>query len=292
VRDERRQDSGFLLPILNKLIDQRADDAGAVLTPTRELAAQITGISNIWRCTTPITAAAVFGGVGMGPQNTHSAAALDVIIGTPGRLLDHFRRRTAKLSGLRHLVLTKRIACSTWDSSPTSAASSAIFATRRQTFFFSATDSAADRARVAARDAALAVTINLERRLHRPSASRQALYPVAQHLKPALLTALLPTRRGSRCARVHADQARADRLRSISRSTGSKSNGFTEPVAEPANEAARGFSRAAGKKTGSCRHDIAPGGLTSLRSGTSSTSTSPAPRRITFTASGARRMRS
>ena len=61
--------AAFLLPILHRLIDQpRGTTRALVITPTRELAAQIVGDLNDLAIHTPITAAAVFGGVGMGPQ--------------------------------------------------------------------------------------------------------------------------------------------------------------------------------------------------------------------------------
>src|SRR5213076_952291 len=75
-----------------------------VLTPTRELAAQIVEDLNDLAVHTPLTAAAVFGGVGMGPQEHAFRSGVDVIVGTPGRLLDHFRAPYAKLASLEYLV--------------------------------------------------------------------------------------------------------------------------------------------------------------------------------------------
>src|SRR6059036_3506352 len=92
--------AAFLLPILHKLIDKpRGTTRALVLTPTRELAAQILEDLNDLAVHTPMTAASVFGGVGMGPQEHAFRNAVDVIIGTPGRLLDHFRSSYAKLGG-------------------------------------------------------------------------------------------------------------------------------------------------------------------------------------------------
>src|ERR1041384_8188401 len=92
----------FLLPILNHLLaTPRRGATGTqalVMTPTRELAAQILEELNALAVHTPITAAAIFGGVGMGPQEHAFRAGVDVIIATPGRLLDHLRRPYAKLN--------------------------------------------------------------------------------------------------------------------------------------------------------------------------------------------------
>ncbi|HXN07289.1 MAG TPA: DEAD/DEAH box helicase, partial [Nitrospiria bacterium] len=93
--------AAFLLPILHKLIDKsRGTTRALVITPTRELAAQILEDLNDLAVHTPITGAAVFGGVGMGPQEHAFRSGVDVIIATPGRLLDHFRASYAKLTGI------------------------------------------------------------------------------------------------------------------------------------------------------------------------------------------------
>jgi len=120
--------AAFLLPILKQAHrSAAAARRGAGPHADARARAQITGDLNDLAVHTPITAAAVFGGVGMGPQEHAFRSGVDVIIGTPGRLLDHFRRPYAKLSGLRHLVLDEADRMLDMDSSPTSAASSAIF---------------------------------------------------------------------------------------------------------------------------------------------------------------------
>src|SRR5712671_7113255 len=98
--------AAFLLPILNRLIGKpRGTTRALVLTPTRELAAQIEEHLRQLAVHTPLSGAAVFGGVGMGPQEHAFRSGVDVIIATPGRLLDHFRFGYAKLEGLEILVL-------------------------------------------------------------------------------------------------------------------------------------------------------------------------------------------
>src|ERR671924_1112356 len=96
----------FLLPILHRLMGKpRRTTRALILTPTRELAAQILEEFNALTVHTPLSGAAVFGGVGMGPQEHAFRTGVDVIIATPGRLLDHATRPYAKLSGLEYLVL-------------------------------------------------------------------------------------------------------------------------------------------------------------------------------------------
>ena len=98
--------AAFLLPILHRLMGKpRGTTRALVLTPTRELAAQIDEHLRALAVHTPLSGAAVFGGVGMGPQEHAFRSGVDVIVATPGRLLDHFQHPYAKLDGLEVLVL-------------------------------------------------------------------------------------------------------------------------------------------------------------------------------------------
>ncbi|MEO8576527.1 MAG: DEAD/DEAH box helicase, partial [Gemmatimonadales bacterium] len=90
--------AAFLLPILNKLIDRpRRTTRALVLTPTRELASQIVEQLDAIAVHTPVTAAVIIGGVGMGPQEHAFRSGTDVLVATPGRLLDHMKSSYAKL---------------------------------------------------------------------------------------------------------------------------------------------------------------------------------------------------
>lgn len=98
--------AAFLLPILHRLIDKpRGTTRALVLAPTRELALQIVADLNDLARYTGVTAAAVHGGVKMGAQEKALRTGVDVVVATPGRLLDHFQYGYAKLSGLEYLVL-------------------------------------------------------------------------------------------------------------------------------------------------------------------------------------------
>src|SRR5918995_3452196 len=84
--------AAFLLPIINRLIDRpRRTTKALVLAPTRELAAQIVEDLDALAVHTPVSGAAVYGGVGMGPQEHAFRSGVDIIVATPGRLLDHMR---------------------------------------------------------------------------------------------------------------------------------------------------------------------------------------------------------
>jgi len=183
--------AAFLLPILHKLIDERRGTTRAlVLTPTRELAAQIVEDLNDLAVHTPLSAAAVFGGVGMGPQEHAFRSGVDVIVGTPGRLLDHFKAPYAKLSGLKFLVLDEADRMLDMGFLPDIRRVLRHLPTRRQTLFFSATMPAAigDLAREMLHDP---VTVNQGQRTTPAIGITQAVYPVPAHLKAPLLVELL-----------------------------------------------------------------------------------------------------
>ncbi|HEU5251136.1 MAG TPA: DEAD/DEAH box helicase, partial [Thermoanaerobaculia bacterium] len=98
--------AAFVLPILQRLLPKpRRATRALVITPTRELAAQIEDHVRQLAVHTPIQTASVFGGVAMGPQEHAFRAGVDVLIATPGRLLDHFRHPYARLDRLEVLVL-------------------------------------------------------------------------------------------------------------------------------------------------------------------------------------------
>ncbi|MFN7914299.1 MAG: DEAD/DEAH box helicase [Vicinamibacterales bacterium] len=183
--------AAFLLPILHRLIGQKRGTTRAlVLTPTRELAAQIVADLDDLAMHTPVTAAAVFGGVGMGPQERAFRVGVDVIVATPGRLLDHFKSPYGKLAGLKYLVLDEADRMLDMGFLPDIRRVLRHLPPRRQTLFFSATmpPAIAELAREMLHDPA---TINLERRAAPAVGITQAVYPVPQHLKPKLLLELL-----------------------------------------------------------------------------------------------------
>ena len=183
--------AAFLLPILHRLLGRpRGATRALVLTPTRELAAQILGDLNDLAVHTPLTAAAVYGGVGMGPQEHAFRSGVDVIIGTPGRLLDHFRAPYAKLSSLEHLVLDEADRMLDMGFLPDIRRVLRHIPAKRQTFFFSATmpPPIAVLTREMLRNP---VTIDVERPTTPATGITQAIYPVPQHLKAPLLLKLL-----------------------------------------------------------------------------------------------------
>ncbi|HMU89932.1 MAG: DEAD/DEAH box helicase [Pseudomonadales bacterium] len=103
--------AGFTLPILQRLADTPAPANGhrpiraLILAPTRELAAQIEESIRGYGKYLRSTSTAIFGGVGINPQIERLRRGVDILVATPGRLLDHLQQRTVNLSQVEILVL-------------------------------------------------------------------------------------------------------------------------------------------------------------------------------------------
>ena len=102
--------AAFTLPIL-ELIHQRTQGKGdraitaLVITPTRELASQVGESIETYAKYLPIKSAVVFGGVKIGPQIDKLRHGIDILVATPGRLLDHLQQKTISLAHIEILVL-------------------------------------------------------------------------------------------------------------------------------------------------------------------------------------------
>lgn len=103
--------AGFTLPILQRLMDSRSGQfvngrpRCLIMTPTRELAAQVEESVKTYGKYLPLKSMVMFGGVGMSPQVKQLRNRVDILVATPGRLLDHHQQRTLDLSGIEILVL-------------------------------------------------------------------------------------------------------------------------------------------------------------------------------------------
>lgn len=102
--------AGFTLPmleILSKRVNPKTKRAvkALILTPTRELAAQVGESVQTYGKYLPLKSAIIFGGVGIHPQIASLKSGVDILIATPGRLLDHVGQRTVDLSGVEIFVL-------------------------------------------------------------------------------------------------------------------------------------------------------------------------------------------
>jgi ATP-dependent RNA helicase RhlE len=101
--------AAFVLPMLSRLMDGPRGKGrpvrALVVTPTRELAVQVEDAVRIYGKYTPLRSLAIYGGVGMKPQLNGLRRGVDIVVATPGRLLDHVRRGSLDLSQLQILVL-------------------------------------------------------------------------------------------------------------------------------------------------------------------------------------------
>jgi ATP-dependent RNA helicase RhlE len=147
--------AAFVVPTLQKLLT--ANDASAsaaeaagvtadarksrvlVLAPTRELAVQIEDEIHGLAYHTSVTSAAVYGGVEMGMQERALKAGVDIIVATPGRLMDHMRQQNADLTGIELLILDEADRMMDMGFWPDVRRIISALPTRRQTLLFSAT---------------------------------------------------------------------------------------------------------------------------------------------------------
>ncbi|MBP0597660.1 DEAD/DEAH box helicase [Herbaspirillum sp. LeCh32-8] len=105
--------AGFSLPIIQRLLAHASHSASParhpvralILTPTRELADQVADNVKAYSRFTPLRATVVFGGVDMAPQTAALRAGVEIVIATPGRLLDHVQQKTVNLGQTQILVM-------------------------------------------------------------------------------------------------------------------------------------------------------------------------------------------
>jgi len=204
--------AAFLLPIINRLIDRpRRTTKALVLVPTRELAAQILEDFNALSVHTPVTGAAVYGGVGMGSQEHAFRSGVDIIIATPGRLIDHMRSAYARLNQIEHLVLDEADRMLDMGFLPEIRRIIAKLPSRRQTLLFSAT-MPPPIAVLAGEMLRAPVSIQTQRQAAPASGITQAIYPVPQDLKSALIVHLLRRKTMTQALIFTRTKHRANRL--------------------------------------------------------------------------------
>ena len=182
--------AAFVLPILQRLAGRSGATRALVLTPTRELAAQVHEHLRTLGRHTRLTSAAVFGGVKPGPQERALKAQVDVVVATPGRLLDHMDQGLGRFDRLEILVLDEADRMLDMGFLPSVRRILARLPKQRQTMLFSATlpqpivqlsrDMLVNPAR-----------INVERKAAPATGITHAVLPVPEKLKPMLLLEML-----------------------------------------------------------------------------------------------------
>lgn len=134
--------ASFTLPLIEKLSKGRAKarmPRSLILSPTRELAAQIAENFDNYAATTKLTKVLLIGGVAFGPQEEILNKGADVVIATPGRLLDQFERGKVLLNGIQVLVIDEADRMLDMGFIPDIERILKTLPARRQTLFFSAT---------------------------------------------------------------------------------------------------------------------------------------------------------
>ena len=136
--------AAFGLPMIERLWTpgtkgERRAPRALVLVPTRELAIQVHQSLSTYASATPLRLATIFGGVGMGGQIQALRRGTDIVVATPGRLLDHLQRRTLDLSTVQMLTLDEADRMLDMGFLPALRRIVATLPRRRQTLLFSAT---------------------------------------------------------------------------------------------------------------------------------------------------------
>ena len=134
--------ASFTLPLIEKLSRGRAKarmPRSLIITPTRELAAQVAENFETYSAGQKLTMALLIGGVAFGPQEEILNRGADVLIATPGRLLDHFGRGKLLLTGVQLLVVDEADRMLDMGFIPDLEKIFSLTPPRRQTLFFSAT---------------------------------------------------------------------------------------------------------------------------------------------------------
>ena len=191
--------AGFTLPIVHNLISAPLTDADGkmvhrvrvlILTPTRELAAQVEESFRKYGKYTDLRVVPVYGGIGIEPQSKALREGVDVVVATPGRLLDHMERRNVVFDDLEVLVLDEADRMLDMGFAPQLNRIVGEIPKYRQTLLFSATMSPEVEA-LARKYLRKPVVVQVGRRSEAASTVTHAVYPVPRERKTTLLVELL-----------------------------------------------------------------------------------------------------
>ncbi|HTJ97245.1 MAG TPA: DEAD/DEAH box helicase [Rhodocyclaceae bacterium] len=189
--------AGFTLPLLEKLASSANDVSqtkfrtrALILTPTRELAAQVHESVKTYGKYLNLRSAAIYGGVSMGPQTKLLRGGVEIIVATPGRLLDHVVQRSADLSGIEIVILDEADRMLDMGFLPDIRKIMNMLPGKRQTLMFSATFS--DEIRTLANTfLTQPKQVEVARRNAPAEAVSQAVYTVDRNKKRDLLVKLI-----------------------------------------------------------------------------------------------------
>ncbi len=182
--------AAFTLPIIQRLFGGPRRTRALVLTPTRELCQQVEASFRKYGQFSGLDVAPVFGGVGYEPQESALRNGVDVIIATPGRLIDHMEKRNVSLEDLETLVLDEADRMLDMGFAPQINRIVGGIPPYRQTLLFSATMPPEVEA-LARKYLRRPVVVQVGRRSQAAHTVRHAVYPVPGSRKTALLIELL-----------------------------------------------------------------------------------------------------
>ncbi|HJV88320.1 MAG TPA: DEAD/DEAH box helicase [Noviherbaspirillum sp.] len=195
--------AGFTLPILQRLAQRKHLTGGArqpiralILTPTRELAAQVEESVRIYGKYLKLNSAVIFGGVGIHPQIKQLERGVDILVATPGRLLDHMQQGTIDLKQIEILVLDEADRMLDMGFIRDIRRVLAALPTQRQNLLFSATFSDEIKALADSLLNAPAM-IEVARRNSTVNVIAQKIHPVDRNRKHPLLSHLISSRQWS-----------------------------------------------------------------------------------------------
>jgi len=231
--------AAFTLPIIDRLIDGPRRTRALILTPTRELCVQVDESFRKYAKHAPISVVAVFGGMPLEPQEKKLRDGVDVVVATPGRLIDHVERQNVVFDDLEVLVLDEADRMLDMGFAPQINRIVSELPKYRQTLLFSATMPPEVEA-LARKYLRKPVVVQVGVRSAAASTVTHAVYPVPREKKNALLVELLTgdkdhesvliftrtkhgadrvvrdlEKAGVRATAMHADKTQAQRMRAL-----------------------------------------------------------------------------
>ncbi|HMR65325.1 MAG TPA: DEAD/DEAH box helicase [Anaerolineae bacterium] len=203
--------AAFLLPLLQKLLlsPRSKHPRALILLPTRELALQVAEQAQQLSRNLPLRLATVYGGVGLGAQEKALTQGVDIVIATPGRLLDHVSRRNVNFSDIQVFILDEADRMLDIGFLPDIRRVAQLLPRHRQTMLFSATLHPI--LSLASEMTHQPVRVEVEKAAT-PDAINQVLYPVPEHLKFELLQRLLKNESMDTVLIFARTKRRADRI--------------------------------------------------------------------------------
>jgi len=230
--------AAFTLPIIERLAGGPRRTRVLILTPTRELCVQVEASFKKYARHAPLAVASVYGGVPLDPQEQQLRAGVDVVVATPGRLIDHLERQNVTFDDLEVLVLDEADRMLDMGFAPQINRVVSDVPPYRQTLLFSATMPPEVEA-LARKYLRKPIVVQVGRRSAAANSVTHYVYPVPRERKSALLADLLKReamesvlvftrtkhgadrvvrhleREGIRAAAMHADKTQPQRTRAL-----------------------------------------------------------------------------